>query len=192
MSLQHCCAVNFLFSFDFVCHYYVCCSYSSPRGLLKYQHKLYVCPYQMPLITFLHWKWLQTFFFLSIWLFLSGWCSFSVLFAFSFFTVLPCGMEFKQHCTGLSKHRELQQGTTCSAFRQGDRLQTKLMLLSHCEKVPNIFILETGLLKTNVIHRILRRNVNWCVKYSSFQCQSRISPTLEVNYFVVLETENFI
>lgn len=33
-------------------------------------------------------------------------CSLS---AFSFFTVLPCGMEFKQHCTGLSKHEELQQ-----------------------------------------------------------------------------------
>lgn len=111
---------------------------------------LSVCPYQMPLITSLHReKWLQTFFFfffLAIWLFQSGWFSFSVLFAFSFFTVLPCGMEFKQHCTGLSKHGELPQGTTCATFR-GNRLLMKLVLLSHCEKVPNIFVLWAGLLK---------------------------------------------
>lgn len=62
----------------------------------------------------------------------------SLLFAFSFFTVLPCGMEFKQHCTGLSKHGELQQGTTCDACRGGNRLLMKLMFLSHGEKVADI------------------------------------------------------
>lgn len=29
--------------------------------------------------------------------------------AVSFFTVLPCGMAIKQHCTGLSLHTELQR-----------------------------------------------------------------------------------
>lgn len=143
------------------------------RGLLKYidEHKLCCMPLSnatdnLP-SSLVKSGYRHAVFFLAIRL-LSGWCSFSVLFAFSFFTVLPCGMEFKQHCTGLSKHGELQQGTTCSAFRGGDRLLTKLMLLSHCEKVPNIFVLGPGLLKTDVIRRILWRNVNWCVKYSSF------------------------
>lgn len=108
------------------------------------------------------------FFSLAIWLFWSGWFSFGVLFAFSFFTVLPCGMEFKQHCTGLSKHGELQQGAICGAFRGWERLLRKLILLSHCEKVPDISVLGAGLLKTDVVHRIWWRNVNWCVKYSSF------------------------
>lgn len=54
------------------------------------------------------------------------------------------------------------------SHRGGDRLLMKLMHLSHCEKVPTIFVLGTGLLETDVIHRIWRRNVNWCVKYSSF------------------------
>lgn len=33
-----------------------------------------------------------------------------VLCAVSFFTVLPCGMAIKQHCTGLSLHTEVQRG----------------------------------------------------------------------------------
>lgn len=122
---------------------------SLSRALLKYveQHKSQCMPLSNTTDNLPSpWKVATDIIFFAIWLFQSGWFSFGVLFAFSFFTVLPCGMEFKQHCTGLSKHGELQQGTVCGAFR-GNRLLMKLMLLSHYEEVPNIFVLWTGLLK---------------------------------------------
>lgn len=118
---------------------------SLSRALLKYfeRHKsLSVLLSNATDNILLLWK-VTIYLFLAIWLSQSWWFSFGVLFAFSFFTVLPCGMEFKQHCTGLSKHGELQQGTTCDAFRGGNRL---LMLLSHCGKVANFFFVVDGLI----------------------------------------------
>lgn len=64
-----------------------------------------------------------------------------ILSAFSFFTVLPCGMEFKQHCTGLSKHRELATAKTSQNPRHKENveLRTEIALITNFERLLDSF-----------------------------------------------------
>lgn len=134
------------------------CSYSSLEDLISTSCS--VCPYQMPLITLLHCeKWLQTYLFF----FFLGNLILSVrmiLFQYSLCFQLLYSVAL-WHGVQAALYRAIKAWRVAAGnHRGGDRLLTKLMLLSHCEKVPTIFVLGAGLLKTDVIHRIWWRNVN--------------------------------